>query len=58
MSSREMVIEQLTARMIEAFTKGDLIDAQNMNAFIASLEDMDDEQYAELGSEECSGAIS
>lgn len=58
MSARKLVIEHITERMVAAFTKGDLIDAQNMNSFLASLERMTDEEYEALSDVEVSGAIS
>lgn len=57
-SERELVIEHVKERLIEAFTKGDLVDARNIEAFITSLEGMSDQEYNERAAEECSGAIS
>lgn len=58
MSTRTVVIRHVTDRMVAAFTKGDFIDAQNMNAFLVSLEQMTDDEYTELSDAEISGAIS
>lgn len=47
MSGRVLVVEVLTQKLREAFIKGDLVDAQNLEAFITSLEAMDDRAYAD-----------
>lgn len=58
MSDRELVIRHVTERMIEAFRNGDVVDAQNINTFIGSLERMTDGEYVKASVEEIPGAIS
>lgn len=61
MNSRDLVIRHVTECMIDAFTKGDVIDARNLEAFLGTLEAMSDVNYTTFITEaeaEQSGAIS
>lgn len=51
MSERTLAVQHLSRQMIAAFHRGDVIDAQNINTFLASVERMTDQEYAEMAAD-------
>lgn len=58
MTSRELVIQAIETRMCDAFQRGALIDAYNLERFLAMLEGLSEADYEAMAEEEVPGAIS
>lgn len=48
MSGRELVMQDLKRRMEGAFGKGEVADAQNIEAFLTTVEGLSDQQFDHL----------